>query len=93
MKNLRNRPMALNAKTTVQGYKMHYIQWPKLSYKTCFLTFLSAMLANLRPTPLMAVMANMVFLLPSKFVFITRRMCWKLSGEISDILADFRSAL
>ena len=34
----------------------------------------------------MAVMANMIFLLPSMLVFITRRMCWKFWGITRDIL-------
>ncbi len=42
--------------------------------------FLQAMLANRRPIPLMDVMANMIFCLPSTLVLSTRRMCWKLSS-------------
>jgi hypothetical protein len=46
--------------------------------------FLHTMLAKRRPTPLMEVIAYMIFCLPSTFVFITRIMCWKLSPETSD---------
>lgn len=33
---------------------------------------------------LMAVMAKAIFLLPSMFVFRTRRMCWNFSGMTRD---------
>ena len=46
--------------------------------------FLQAMLANRRPIPLMEVMANMIFCLPSTLVFSTRKMCWKLSSARRD---------
>ena len=49
MKNLRNRPKAPNAKTTVHSYKMHYIQWPKLSYKNLFSYLLKCNVGE--PTP------------------------------------------
>ena len=37
---------------------------------------------------LIAVNANITFLLPSMFVFITRRMCWNLSGITYDLWVD-----
>ena len=37
--------------------------------------FLQARLENLLPIPLIAVMANIIFCLPSTLVFSTRRMC------------------
>lgn len=46
--------------------------------------FFKTILAYRRPTPLMAVMANMTFLLPSMFVPMTRRMCWNFSGITRD---------
>ena len=48
--------------------------------------FLQIKLENRRPIPLMAVIANIMFRVPSMFVFWTRRICWNLSGETSDIL-------
>jgi hypothetical protein len=46
--------------------------------------FLQTMLENRRPIPLMEVMANMIFCLPSTLVFSRRRMCWKSSPATSD---------
>ena len=46
--------------------------------------FLHTMLEKRRPIPLIEVMANMIFCLPSTFVFCTRRMCWKSSFATSD---------
>ena len=50
--------------------------------------FFRQLLENLRPTPLMDVMAYMIFVLPSMLVFITRRMCWNWVGTTRDILED-----
>lgn len=36
--------------------------------------------SHLAPLTLIAVMAKAIFLLPSMFVFKTRRMCWNFSG-------------
>lgn len=46
--------------------------------------FLRTILAYLRPTPLIAVMANITFLFPSMFVPKIRRICWNFSGMTSD---------
>jgi hypothetical protein len=46
--------------------------------------FLHTMLEKRRPIPLMEVMANMIFCLPSTLVFSRRRMCWKSSPATSD---------
>ena len=50
--------------------------------------FLQAMLEKRRPTPLMLVRANMTLTLPSRLVFSTRRMCWKLD---SFMMSDLRA--
>lgn len=46
--------------------------------------FLQARLEKRREIPLMAVMAYMIFCLPSTLVFSTRRMCWKASPAMRD---------
>jgi len=46
--------------------------------------FLQTMLANRLPIPLIEVRANIMFCLPSTFVFSTRRMCWKSSFATRD---------
>merc|ERR1712116_55891 len=48
--------------------------------------FFKQMLENLRPTPLMDVIAYMILVFPSMFVFITRRICWNWFGTTKDIL-------
>merc|ERR1719330_832245 len=55
--------------------------------------FFRTMLAYLRPQPLMEVIANMMLVLPSMLVFITRRMCWKLVGATNDIFSYFFHSL
>lgn len=42
--------------------------------------FLQATLEKRRPTPLIEVRANITLTLPSRLVFSTRRMCWKLDS-------------
>ncbi len=46
--------------------------------------FLQARLLKRREIPLMAVMAYMIFCLPSTLVFSTRRMCWNASPAMRD---------
>merc|ERR1712121_627394 len=41
---------------------------------------------NLLPTPLIDVIAYMIFVLPSMLVFITRRMCWNWFGTTRDMM-------
>jgi len=50
--------------------------------------FLQTMLANRLPIPLIEVRANIIFCLPSTFVFSTRRMCWKSSFATTDCNQD-----
>lgn len=50
--------------------------------------FLQTILANRLPIPLMEVRANIMFCLPSTFVFSTRRMCWKSSFATRDCTQD-----
>lgn len=46
--------------------------------------FLQTMLANRLPIPLIEVRANIIFCLPSTFVFRTRRICWNSSFATKD---------
>jgi len=50
--------------------------------------FFRTMLAYLLPIPLIEVRANMTLVLPSILVLSTRRICWKLGGTTSDMVAS-----
>ena len=50
--------------------------------------FFRTVLAYLLPIPLIEVRANITLVLPSILVLSTRRICWKLGGTTSDMVAS-----
>jgi len=77
-----------NSSMTVLSKLINLLTSSSLSSPARFVRSTSAFLRTkfeyLLPTPLMAVIANMIFVFPSMFVFITRRMCWNFSGTTRD---------
>ena len=83
LKKNKYKNLLLNQESLNQRLNRRGNQYKNLLFMSTS-AFLQTMLAKRRPIPLMEVRANMIFCLPSTFVFCTRRMCWNSSFATSD---------